>query len=1138
MKSPGFRALTSGVLLFAFLCCQSQAVAQVLYGQIVGAVKDASGAAVPAATVTVSNKATGQVRETVADEAGNFLVSTLQAGEYEVRIRKDGFRTANETNVGVTSNSVTRIDIALQVGAVSESINVEASAAVLQTDSASVKAEVTSRQLTNLPVPVGRNYQNLLITIPGFNPPNNAHSVPSNPSRALESNVNGTTRSSNVTRIDGVASTNIWLPHIAAYVPSLEAIETVNVVTNSFSAEQGLAGGAAINVQIKSGTNNVHGSGFWYNNNNAMLAKPFFLPQGQRNPKYVFNQMGGTVGGPIVKNKLFFFAAYERTTRREFANTFGSVATAQMRMGDFSAPGSNTIFDPATGDLATGANRTPFPGNMIPMNRQSAITRQIQSGVPLPNVASARVQQNYFATGNFLFDRDTVDTKVNYNVNDRWNMYGRFSVLDYTMDNAGIFGELVGPPVSGAGGNVGTAVGQTYSMTYATNYLIKPNFIIDAYFGFSKMNTLVAQPDLDKNIGRDVLKIPGTNGTREFEGGWPRFTIANFSTLGVPDAFMPYSRRDPQFQYVANATWTKGRHNVKFGFDFANLQLNHQQAEFAGANHGAQGGFNFATGTTGLFCAAGSTDPRCAANVRQSPNEDNSWAGFLLGLPNNYGRILQVDDTYTTRTWNYSYYVQDTWQVSQKLTLNYGTRYELFPFPTRADRGMERYDFAANKMLVCGVGTVPNDCGVKLGKTYFSPRLGIAYRPNDKTVIRSGFGINFDPWNLARSHRTNFPVLVVLNGNSLNAFTPVSRIEEGIPAIPTPTLGNGVIDIPNTYAVTSVGEEFKRSYIMSWNFTIQRQLGKGFTLQAGYVANRQVRQTGNLDLNAGQVIGAGVNGAPFFQRFGRRVQTSIVTPIGHTTYNALQSTLERRFASGFSMNVAYTWSKAMGVCCNANSDGGPAYQALPFYDLNRSIMPFDRTHNVQYTTVYELPFGKGKSFLANGGALAALLGGWQINGLMSIFSGNPFTIGSDGSSLNLPGSSQTADFIGSGKVTKLGGVGQGQPYYDFRAFAPVTQARFGNTRQMLLRGPSIFNSDLGLFRRFNIGERVNVQFRAEALNLTNTPQLGNPSSNISNLRLNPDGSFRSGVFEITGLANTGRDGISQRAFRLGLKLQF
>ena len=1119
------------VLAICFALFAISSMAQVLNGTLVGTINDQTSAAVPGATVTIISES-GIQRQATTNDSGGFSFAAVVTGTWEVKVTKEGFKTGAQKGIAITANSNTRADMTLQLGAISEAISVEASAATLQTDTANVRSEVTGKELTNIPVPIGRNYQNILVTIPGFSPPQNAHSVPTNPSRALASNVNGAPTAGNNVRIDGASSQQTWLPHITAYVPSLEAIETVNVVTNSFTAEQGLAGGAAINVQIKSGTNQIHGAGFWYHVDNKLIAKPFTFAlnnqQNQRNPKYIFNQEGGAIGGPIKKNKLFYFGAYEKSTRREFANNTGTLPTAGMRSGDF-ANGTalygarGVIFDPTTG-TANGSDRTAFPGNVIPSSRISPIVNLIQAKMPTINDATFR-DNNFFAVGGFLFDRQTVDTKFNYNINEKWTAYGRYSLLDYTMNNPGMLGALGGAGISSAGGNTGVATGKTQSGSIATTYVLSPTLVLDANFGYTTYGTKVEQDSLDQNIGLDVLKIPGTNGKRRFEGGWPRFQVAGFNTFGVQDSFMPYERRDPQFQYVFNMNWTKGKHQIRYGVDYYRQDLNHLQAEFAGQNHGAQGGFSFAGGPTQTRGGATSSSY-------------NSYAAFLLGLPNNFGTTYQVDDRYTTKTQFFSAYAQDTFQMTPKLTVNYGIRYLNIPMPRRADRGMERYDFNNNKMLVCGVGQVPTDCGTKNSNMLFSPSLGIAWRPNEKTVIRTGFGMNYDPLNLIRALRTNYPMLLILNGNATDAFIPVSRLDQGIPLPVVPNLGNGVIDIPNTYALTSTGDRFKRAYIASWNLTIQRQLGKGFTLQTGYVANRTIKQTNFVDLNAGQVIGAGAAGRPFFGKFGRNVQTALVESLGHTSYDSLQTQLTRRFANGFQVNMAYTWSKAMGLCCNSSNDGGPAIMARAYMDRNRAPMSFDRTHNFQSTFVYELPFGKGKA-MAHSKMGELLLGGWQTSGLFSRYSGSPFTVTSDGASLNMPGSQQTADVFGT--PIQKGNYGIGQSYYDPKTFGSVSGAtgvRFGTGGINNLRGPGIANLDLALFRRFNVNERVNIQFRAEAMNVTNTPQLGNPSNNISNLRLNSAGGFAGGVFEITGVANTGRDGLVQRAFRLGVRVGF
>jgi hypothetical protein len=451
---------------------------------------------------------------------------------------------------------------------------------------------------------------------------------------------------------------------------------------------------------------------------------------------------------------------------------------------------------------------------------------------------------------------------------------------------------------------------------------------------------------------------------------------------------------------------------------------------------------------------------------------------------------------------------------------------------------MERYDFNTNEMLVCGVGGIPKDCGTSAGNVYWSPRLGIAYRASDKTVIRTGFGINWDPWNLARPLRTNYPILAAQNVVAPTALGWATTFDQGLPPIPAPVVGsNGRIAMPSNYALTTTDDEFTRGYMMNWNFTIQRDLGAGFILQTGYVASRSLKVSGILDRNAGQIVGADRAGQPLFGRFNRAVSTGLVDAVGRTQYDSLQVQLNRRFSGGFQMNTAYTWSKTIGICCNEDNNGGPRIQAMDYFGLNRAPLGFDRTHNLQINAVWELPFGKGRAFGSNNAFVSAVLGGWQLNTLTSFMTGTPFTVTSDGGSLRLPGSGQQADQI-KREVKRLGGIGRGVPYYDFTAFARVTEARFGTAGINSLRGPNFFNSDLGLFRTFAFSERWNLQFRAEYFNWTNTPKFANPSSGINNLQTNPDGSFRTGVFEITGTQSGGREPNGDRILRLGLRLSF
>ncbi|HEX9005325.1 MAG TPA: TonB-dependent receptor [Blastocatellia bacterium] len=1134
------------VLLIALMLPQL-GQAQVLYGSIVGNVKDNQDAVVGSATVKITNKQTNQTRETLTNAEGSFNFSTVQTGTYDLTVSRQGFKTFTRTNLEVTLNSITRSDVSLELGQVSETVSVTAEASVLQTDRAEVRAELTSQTLQNLPIPPGRNYQQLLRALPGITPPNNAHSIPTNPSRALQYNVNGTNSSSNNVRIDGASQYNLFLPHVTAYVPSLEAIETVNVVTNNFDAEQGLAGGAAINVQIKSGTNNIHGSAFEFHDNSLTKARPWNLTPingvPQDKPKRVYNQFGGTLGGPIIKDKLFYFGSFEGTNDRQLGARFLTLPTAEMRNGDLSGGGLG-IYDPATGNVI-GQNRTAFTGGIIPNNRIDPIAKLILKDLPLPNRPG--FTNNFYATAPYAFDRKTVDAKVNYNVNEKFTTYGRFSFLTYKQLNPGALGPVDGVGTAPQGGNTGVGSGETYGMTVAGVYTVNTNFIIDANVGYTKQGTSSEQGFLDKKIGLDVLGIPGTNGTRDFENGWPRFAISGFANLGVQDAFMPYTRNDPQWVYVTNFNWTKRNHNIRFGMDIARQTLNHVQAEWNGGGTAepGQGGFLFGQGPTQLCNTANSAGTACSSF--QQGNLFNSFATFLLGYHTGAGRTFLVEPPIIFKSRAYSFYVRDGWQVRPNLTVSLGTRYEYYPMPQREDRGIERYDFATNTMLVCGVGSVPKDCGVKLSKKLFSPRLGIAWRISDSFVLRTGYGLTYDPISLARTFRTNYPMLLAFNIVAPNSAAPAGLLKNGIPPTPLVPVNDGRVAVPNNVNVLTLGDSFKRPYIQSWNLVLEKNIGWGFVANAGYIATRTVGQSGQINLNAG-LVGGGTASQPLNQKFGRVASTNLQDGIANSHYDSLQTGLKRNFSKGLQLQATYTWSKAIGLAgLGGDNDGALAIHEPNFRHLNRGVLGINIPHNFQFSGVWELPFGKGKRWLTDNAIASALTGGWQLNWLYGAFTGYPFSVSSSGTSLNAPGSSQRADQVKS-DVQKLGGIGAGTPYYDPTAFAPVTTARFGTVGFNTLTSPGTSNLDLGLFRQFRITEGISLQFRVEAFNATNTPHFAAPGGNVSSPSRDAAGNILTdpvtglprlnGFMEVTNTRSFGREGIDERVFRFGLRLGF
>jgi hypothetical protein len=1113
-KVSQLRALVIAAAVVGILFAVQPARSQVLYGSMVGNVSDESRAVVPGATVKITHTETNESREGQTNDVGVYSFATIFAGTYEVVISKAGFQTATRRGVAVTTNSVVRVDVMLRVGEVSQNIMVTGEAAVLQTDRADVRSEMSSATLANVPVSGGRNFQQLFVTLPGFTPPDNAYSFTSNPTRSLAIHANGTTREGNDVRIDGATANNIWLQTLAAYIPALDAIETVNVSTNSFDAEQGLAGGAAVNVQVKSGTNKIHGSAFEYHADNAMMAKAFFLPVGQRKPKSIDNDFGGTIGGPIKKDKLFYFFSYDGFRMRRIGGKYLTVPTAAIRAGDMSAS-PTLIYDPSTGN-ADGSGRIPFSNKQVP--QIDPIVKKIVDLVPAPTWPDL-LTNNFYGSGTAMFNRHTIDGKVNYHWSDKLSFAARIGWVNFIVDDPPVFGEKLGGTNVGFAGQPAKGSGSIYSNTFSGLYLLSPTFVIDGYFGLNKFRDETVNADVDKDIGLDFLGIPGTNGGPRL-GGWPNFNVTNYGEYGQVGGNVPWYHHNDQYQYVANANWTKGSHNVRFGIDTINKQLN--TWEF----NAPQGAFSFSGAVTTI--KGGS-----------SPNQFNSYAQFLLGLPSSWSKGMQPEDK-TSRALTYGLFLRDQWQVARKLTVDYGLRWEYHTVPTRKDRGLERYDPNTNKQLVCGVGSIPTDCGYHFSKKQFAPRLGIAYRVSPGFVIRAGYGISWTPFNIGQQLLSNYPAKAEYAQSGVNSYQPVDLLKNGIPLLSMPSLGNGIIDVPGTVTVTSLPDNYVRSYVQSWNFTLQKELGWGFVGQAGYVATRQVHQQYSWDMNGGRFLGAGQAGQPLVQRWGRTASTTIWIPMGHSLYDSLQATLQRRFAGGYQLMASYTWSKTIALCCNIKQDGGVNIQNPDYWDLNRAVAAFDRTQVFTMSGVAELPFGRGKRWLGDAGPVgAAIVSGWQLNSLFSAYTGLPFTVSASSTSLNMPSNSQQADQI-KPNVAILGGVGATASYFDPLAYAPVTQARFGNSGLMSMRGPGLVNLDLGLFRNFRVTETMRIQFRAEAFNSTNTPHFSNPGTNVSNLQLNADGSVKNlgGFSVITSTTGTGREGVDQRVFRLGLRVSF
>jgi Carboxypeptidase regulatory-like domain/TonB dependent receptor-like, beta-barrel len=1112
-------------LLLVMFVLPRKSFAQVLYGSLTGTVTDPSGAPVPDAKVEALNAGTGVAQQDITDSRGMYRFTHLQPGTYRLTVSAPSFQTRIQQNIQLNTNTELRVDAQLQLARVSQTVTVNAPPVALQTQRADVRSLLSSSQVSNLPLGQDRNFQTLFKLVPGVSPPFPSHSYAANPTGGLAMQANGQGVTTNGMMIDGTPNPNYWEENIIAYVPPADAIESVDIVTSNFDAEQGQASGVISNVVIKSGTNTFHGAAWEYHTNSALQARNFFY-YGASIPKNIVNQFGLDLGGPIIKNKLFFFGDWERYRLSQNVNTIQSIPTAPIREGDFTAV-STTLYDPATGN-PDGSGRTQIYAtnnaadtahysslcaaavclNMIPTSRLSSAAQKMTALIPMPNYGTGGIANNYFSSGDLLFHRDSVDLKINYNPSDKSTVFGRYSAEPTFVFDPQVLGPAGGNAV-GPTSQPGNAFGLTQSATIAGTYTFTPNLLWDANVGFTRQALTAENTDIDKNYGSDVLGIPGTNGPTRFQGGFPPLYISGFASLGNPSIYNPFFFWDNEYLFGTNLSWARGPHSFRFGFSYTRAQLNHIQPQVA---WGPRGGFSFSGGVTAL---KGGT----------APNAYNSWAAFMLGQADSFGKDLQYLSPDTLRESTYSFYARDIWQVTSKLSVNYGIRYEYQPYATHDHFGGLNYDPNTNLTYIGGMGGVPSNAYVDVGSGQVVPRLGVAYRITDRTVVRAGFGMTTDPERYEDT--INFyPATISEQFTAPNSYAPAGSLDAGIPAFTGPDISKGKIALPSNVGTAAYTMKINRGYIVSYNFTVQRNMGAGFDAQLAYVGNHGVRLLAVQNINAAGP-GEGVAGGLIDQLWGNPNSIGLNTPFNGGNYNALQAQLKRR-VHGAEMGIAYTYSKAIDYTDAETS--GLTWNWVPMLGRNRALAGFDQTHNFQLWAVYGLPFGQGQRWVEQGVG-GAILGGWTFSPILSRMSGTPFTVTSSGASLDAPHNTQTADQVLS-NVAILGGHGPNQPYFDPNAFAPVTAVRFGATGRNILRGPGSFSLDASLARTFTLHESFKLQFRADAFSLTNTPNFGNPGANVSSAKF-VNGSVQSynGYDIITSASG-------QRQIRFALVLSF
>ena len=1049
------------VVLLLALVSAATVFAQTVTGSLVGSVIDHSGAVLPGAAVVVTDIERGTTRESLTNTEGLYTISSLAPGTYQVAITMVGFKKFVRDRVEVAINTTVRIDARLDVGGVTETVEVSGARPLLQTDRSDLTHRITTLQLESLPLSPDRNYQSLLELMPGVTEANDVGSAFGNPNGSVINRVNGQNERANSFQLDGTINNQTNVISQTAIVPPAEAIEVVDVSTNAYDAEQGRSTGGVTNVQIKSGTNTMRGTISAYHTDGALKSKNVLSQLEQPDTK--LTQSAFTLGGPIRRNRTFFFGDYQRGRDRRGQNDLLSVIPLAYRRGDFSGA-TTTIYDPASGAIA---QRTPFAGNIIPDERINPVARAILALLPDPTGPGATL--NYEATGQFVQDRHSGDVKVNHSFGNQTQGFVRYSYFQADTADAPSFGVLGGPSTSGG---ATAAIGEARNQSGALNltHAFSPAIVSEFRAGFVRVRIEGASPteaDLATRLG-----IPGINTGDVFTNGISRIAISGYAFLGAAGT-LPFRIIETSYNVVNNWTMQKGKHTVRFGMDLRNLGLDKGQAS-AGDPRGT---FTFTTGPTSLSGGPPSSSA-------------NAVAAFLLGLPQSMART-QINQSSGYELQQYFFFVQDRWQPTSRLTLNYGVRYEIYPFATVPNAGdQSRYLPETNEILVGGYGSVSKRLNVRTEYDNVAPRLGAAYRLDDKTVLRGGYGIGYIPLGINTLAGVGYPAQVQLSVAGANSFLPAGNLSTGIPTVPIVDVTTGVVTSPPVNVVLPViNENPKRGYVQSFNATVQRDLF-GFVVDASYVGSLGRRLPGTRNLNA---AGPGATQAnrPLAIRFGRTADTLLSDFILGSSYHAFQSKVERRLGSAGRITAAYTLSKS--------EDYSAAFTVQNPLDLeaNRGPSGFDRRHNLVVSHVTPLPFGRDGRFLRDGIA-AAVLGGWNINGVFAARSGSPVDITGVRLTAN---ATQGTGFTNRPNVTGqpaiLGGTGPTELWFDTSVFVEPAPGTLGNAGRNSVRGPGYVNYNMTLSRTFRLGGDKRLMVNASAFNLTNTPHYRNPSGSFA-----------------------------------------
>jgi hypothetical protein len=1103
--------------LVVFLLSGLVVFGQAVSGNIAGNVQDPSGAAVPNAAVTIKDVDRGTVYHVTTNNDGNYSLTHLLSGHYQVEVESQGFGkyTANAT---VEVDATTTLDAKLAAAGVQTTVEVTDASPLLTADRAEIATTLTTKQLQQLPV-LDRNVTNLLLQVPGTQPAANQIAASENPQQGIQVNTNGQYFTANGFLLDGTENESAILG-IAVVNPNIDALQEFKVSTSNYDAEFGSASGALVQATTKSGTNQIHGSLFEYLRNDITNAADQFSGI---NPKIRWNQFGGSVGAPIIKDKLFGFFDYQGTRRRTGGNVVTTVPTAAERNGDLtnllggyfcndgsvtSGPCANPVmvktteglsvpartgmvFDPNSGDPTTGANRLAYSRNgqvnIVPV---AAPMQKLLSLLPLPNAGNGAYTNNYISDGVQRFDTDQYDGRVDYNLTGNTHIFGRYTLANFDNYSPAAFGDAGGGP--SAFNFSGNSVDRNQSLALGFDHTFSPTLITDARFGFYRYRIRVQPNDLDTTPATDA-GLPGLNTGSQATSGLPAFYVQgdggfNFGyALGVNGCNCPLKQTENQFQWVNNWTKIAGNHTIKFGGD---VRRGQQQRIPSDSHRSGELYFNDTTTSNPLIDFAAGGNGATGSAI----------ASYLLGLPSSFSRYFTGSNYYPglrqTRIFGY---IQDTWRITPKLTMNYGVRWENYlPQTAAKPGGAGSFDPSTGEVLAAGIGDVPLNMGVKAYNVGFLPRFGIAYQATENTVIRAGYGWSYNPGGLGsifgQGADYNPPIVNPQNVQQPNTYTPAFNLLNGAPVPENPPVGaNGRYPLPDGISINYFTQPLSAYRIPGsyfWNIAVQQRFSANLSLEVAYVANVGRHLTEEINMNQA-TPGPGDFGPRerYFVLYGLSQYIGQYCNCDTSSYNSLQTKLTKRFSRGLDFILNYTWGKAM-----TNTEGGSAFGDVFNIRADHAAASWDRQHVVTFQHDWDLPFGADRHWKLGGSKIANLVaGGWRLSGIHTFESGLPFTPSVQNAPLLNANFGARADLVGDPYVSDPSAA----MWFNPAAYSqPQTPYRNGNAGRNSLRGPSFYNSDVSLAKNLLSSEKRSLEVRADVFNVFNHPNLGLPNGQI------------------------------------------